>query len=90
MKMKPLRLNLRNRLYDMCESLTARQRLWIVVGMLAFTLSLSVMVITRSVIRLSRGFTFMPVDYSTDTTIYRDVESDTVTKQSHNFRDDEN
>ena len=74
MKMKPLRLNLRNRLYDMCESLTARQRLWIVVGMLAFTLSLSVMVITRSVIRLSRGFTSMPVDYSTDTTIYRDVE----------------
>lgn len=90
MKMKPLRLNLRNRLYDMCESLTARQRLWIVVGMLAFTLSLSVMVITRSVIRLSRGFTSMPVDYSTDTTIYRDVEYDTVTKQSHNFRDDEN
>lgn len=90
MRIKPLRLNFRDRLYDICESFSARQRLWIVIGMLAFTLSLSVMVITRSVIRLSRGFTSMPIDYSIDSVVCRDVEPDTVTKQSNNLREDEN
>lgn len=90
MKIEPLKLNFRDRLYDICESFSARQRLWIVIGMLVFTLSLSVMVITRSVIRLSRGFTSVPVNHSIDTAAYRYIESDTIMKQLPNLREDEN
>lgn len=90
MKIKPLKLNFRDRLYEICESFSARQRLWIVIGMLAFTLSLSVMVITRSVIRLSRGFTSVPVNHYVDTAAYGHAESDTETMQSPNLREDEN
>lgn len=73
--MKPLKMNLSDRLREACQRLSPLQSLLVVMAMLMITFVLCVTITTRSILRFHR---VPKVEHVFDTAVPRDLAPDSV------------